>query len=618
MTNKIQLTVKQEAIVSFQNGALLVLASAGSGKTRVLTERIKHLVDSTKRKILAITFTNKASEEIKERLNTIDNIEERLFIGTFHSFCCYVLENHGNIIGYQVLPQVFSEADDRLKIIEDAIVETPTLNQYFSNLESKQRAKFKANALDIISKIKREVILDDDLEKRIKDHNVILLYYSYRDLMSSLNAIDFDDLLFLTYKLFINSPKTAALYRRNFEYICIDEAQDLNKAQYMVIRALTGNEHRNIMMVGDPKQSIYGFNGSSSVFMQKSFVEDYAPKIIELNDNFRSSRSVLSFANKIVNTPADLNNVAVNGLCEIHSFKDVCEEADWVVSKIKTCLRLEVLNDIEGKLTEDRISILARNRYLLLPIEEKLIKENINYYYKNSSNGLLFDSTSGKIFNLALQIRVNPKDYLHFEQLLALLEIDDKIYSFDEIGNRVQNELYKDIIESIAFLKDTGDNFNKIIDRLLQKIQDNSEFKMIDENELHLAYNDLLEIKKNWHNYAISTKMRSIASFRNAIALGKTVQSKKEMGIALSTVHTMKGQENDIVFLIGMDDQTFPDYRSLQKGGLELEQEKNNLYVAITRAKRYLFVTYPLSRQMPWGDIKTRKISSLLQFLNPV
>ena len=162
-------------------------------------------------------------------------------------------------------------------------------------------------------------------------------------------------------------------------------------------------------------------------------------------------------------------------------------------------------------------------------------------------------------------------------------------------------------------LKDTGDNFNKMIDHLLQKIQENLDFNMIDENELHLAYNDLLEIKKNWHNYAISTKTKSIASFRNAIALGKTVQSKKEIGIALSTVHTMKGQENDIVFLIGMDDQTFPDYRALQKGGLELEQEKNNLYVAITRAKRYLFITYPLSRQMPWGDIKTRKISSLLQ-----
>ncbi len=618
MINKIQLTAKQETIVSFQHGALLVLASAGSGKTRVLTERIKYLVNLTKRKILAITFTNKASEEIKERLNEINDIEERLFIGTFHSFCCYVLENHGNMIGYQALPQVFSEVDDRLKIIEDAIAETPTLNQYFTNLEPKERTRFKSKALDIISKIKREVILDDDLEKKINDHNVILLYYSYRDLMSSLNAIDFDDLLFLTYKLFINSPKTAALYRRNFEYICIDEAQDLNKAQYMMIRALTGDEHRNIMMVGDPKQSIYGFNGSSSLFMQKYFIEDYAPKIIELNDNFRSSKSVLSLANKIVNTSANLNNLAVNGLCEIHPFKDVCEEADWVVAKIKTYLQLEILNDIEGKLTVDRISILARNRYLLLPIEEKLIKENINYYYKSGSNGLLFDSTSGKIFNLALQIKVNPKDYLHFEQLLALLEIDDKIYSLDEIEDKIQNELYKDVIKSIAFLKDTGDNFNKIIDRLLQKIQDNSEFQTIDENELHLAYNDLLEIKKNWHNYAITTKMKSIASFRNALALGKTVQSKKETGIALSTVHTMKGQENDIVFLIGMDDQTFPDYRSLQKGGLELEQEKNNLYVAITRAKRYLFITYPLSRQMPWGDIKTRKISSLLPFLNPV
>ena len=133
-----------------------------------------------------------------------------------------------------------------------------------------------------------------------------------------------------------------------------------------------------------------------------------------------------------------------------------------------------------------------------------------------------------------------------------------------------------------------------------------------DENELHIAYSDFNEILNHWLNYEKRTLDRSLISFRNAIALGQTFANNEDKGITLSTVHTMKGQENDIVFLIGMDDMTFPDYRAIEKGGVEMQQEKNNLYVAVTRAKRYLFVTYPLSRIMPWGEVKKRVKSRLL------
>jgi len=183
--SKFELSDKQKEIVSFAKGALLVKASAGSGKTCVLTERICNLAQTTRRRILAITFTNQASEEIKKRLTEInESLLDKVFVGTFHSFCNYVLENHGSAIGYKVLPEVFSDANDREKLVERAIDETPILKQLYLTNNNNDRKKFKQNALEAISKIKRNAILDDELENIINDHNIILLYYNYRDIMN--------------------------------------------------------------------------------------------------------------------------------------------------------------------------------------------------------------------------------------------------------------------------------------------------------------------------------------------------------------------------------------------------------------------------------------------------
>lgn len=609
--SNIQLSTKQKQVASHIEGALLVLASAGSGKTRVLTERIKQLANNTKRKILAITFTNKASEEIKERLQEDSDILDRLFVGTFHSFCSNVLEKHGSAIGYTELPQVFSEMEDRLKIIEDAIMETPTLMQRYNAMDQKQRNQFKNNALEVISQIKREVILDEDLEQRVDDKDVILLYFNYNELMTSMNAIDFDDLLFLTYRLFISNPNIAALYRRNFEYICIDEAQDLNKAQYMVLRSLTSDEHRNVMLVGDPKQAIYGFNGSSSKYMDKIFIEDYNPVIIKLDENFRSARKVLELANKLIPKSSSLENVVIEGVCKILNFESVEKEANYVVSKIEQLLNSLSANDIEEEVTENRIAVLARNKYVLLPIEEKLKEKKIKYYYKSAIKGLSFDSTSGKIFNLALEVKVNPKDRLHISQLIRLVDVKDQ-QNIEDIKIHCSNALYQEILTAIIKLEEDGSNFKTTINGIISKLENKDNFTDLNDNELRIAHIDLCEIRNHWRNYERSTQTRTLGSFRNAMALGQTFQNEKNVGITLSTVHVMKGQESDIVFLVGMDDLTFPDYRAVQKGGLEMEQEKNNLYVAITRAKRHLYITYPLSRVMPWGDSKPRSKSRLL------
>ncbi len=201
-----------------------------------------------------------------------------------------------------------------------------------------------------------------------------MLYLNYRSYLKSLNAIDFDDLLLEVYRLFNTYPNIASLYRRNFEFVCVDEAQDMNKAQYMVLISLIGNNNPNIMLVGDERQCIYGFIGSDSRYMAKQFVEDYKPRIFELKENFRSSKKVLEYANRIVPNSTDLKNIVITGICEENSFYNQEEEADYVVGKIKSLTNLRNHKDIEGEITYDKITILGRTKYVLQTVADSRLR----------------------------------------------------------------------------------------------------------------------------------------------------------------------------------------------------------------------------------------------------
>ncbi|MDE6578295.1 MAG: ATP-dependent helicase [Muribaculaceae bacterium] len=612
--SKVNLSKKQNEVVVFDKGPLLVKAAAGSGKTRVLTERICSLAQKTKRKILAITFTNQASEEIRSRLSEIDeDLLNKVFVGTFHSFCAMVLENHGASIGLVEMPQVFSDMQDRLRILENAIYNTPSLKTKFVMMDNKEKQTLKIKALDAISWIKRDAVLDDQLEEYLGNdgEDLMSLYFAYRDILGSQNAIDFDDLLWYSYNLFITNHNIASLYSRSYEYICVDEAQDLNRVQYFVLRSMTFGRNNNIMLVGDPNQSIYGFNGSSADLMQKDFVKDYSPTIIILSDNYRSTKSILQFANKIIPGSASLDNIVLNGICEETQYNTVEQEAQSVVKKISNLISLRNCDEIEDVISYTNFAILARNKYVLQAVENVLSSHDIPYYYKTTSSGIEFNSQSGKAFFLGILVKANPKDSFHFSQLKDLLELKSCAQGFNELMHEFPaNSIQHAILDCLILLKDNGDNFKICLDHIIKRIEA-QDFEDSEE-ELNNAYEDFTELREHWHRYSKSSSERSLSSFRNAVALGQTSIRRQEEGIALSTVHTMKGQEKDIVFLIGMDDQTFPDYRAIQKGGFEMLQEKNNLYVAVTRARRYLFISYPLERVMPWGAVKSRLRSRLL------
>ena len=611
MIARVELSEKQKEIVFAEDGAIYVQASAGSGKTRVLTERVRYLLGRTKKKVLALTFTNRAGAEIKERLSDISKLEKRVFVGTFHGFCRSILENHGNLIGLPKMPHIFEDETDRLELVEQAIEHTPSYAGKYKTRGKKEQKNFRYSALNFISQVKRELIADYELERHTDNENIVLLYQNYQGILRAQNAIDFDDLLLLAYSLLVNYPKTAALYRRSFFAICIDEAQDLNNAQYQLLLALTHGEFTNIMMVGDPNQAIFHFNGSSPNYMAKQFVRDFNPVVVELTENYRSSKAVLSAARKIIPDAEYIVETVKEGLFEINYFEDECREAQWVVDKIKELIALKKHGDIEDEITYEKIAVLARNKYIFTRLEALLIANQLPFYYKMTPGAIRFESNLMQIFDLALRVRLNPQDRLHKQRLLSRLTIETaENMNLAAVVRLIADGLTKTLITLVTELRDDGSNIIKA----LEKLKDNLNIE--DENEKNMLFNDINALLKHWHNYAKTTDNKSLHQFKNAMALGQTHPVTQPSGITLSTVHTMKGQEFEIVFLMGMDDETFPDYRAVRSGGIEMTQEKNNLYVAFTRAKRFLYVTWPQKRKMPWGGYKTRRISRFLNSFN--
>ncbi|MEA4868956.1 ATP-dependent DNA helicase PcrA [bioreactor metagenome] len=606
--SKVNLSEKQNNIVQLDQGAFLVLASAGSGKTRVLTERVKRLSESSTGKILAITFTNKAAAEIKERLGSSDKINKNVFIGTFHSFCQSILELRFKLLGYKKMPHIFDEDSDRIELIKEAIESIPYYKEIYDDLDSKQKNQYTYNALQFISTVKRELISPDELVEESEDEELKYLFKNYQDLLRSNNAIDFDDIIKLVYDLFTNNEAVASLYRKAYSFICIDECQDLNKLQYFLLKSICGETVKNVMMVGDPNQSIYGFNGSTSTFMQQDFINDFNATVIELDENYRCSRAVIEASNILMDLDVEAKNYVIDGVFSIEALATDAEEAEYVLQKINELIELKNHPDIEGEITYERITILARNKFVFKNIEGLLTSENIPFYYKSGNSGLKFSSSSMKIFDLYFRIKINPLDRLHQKKLSDFLKVVDA-----QDSEELQKSDYpislkiKKIVDEISM-----ENIHLKIEALKEIFNDD----VSNDDERKLTLDELADFNNQLIEYKKQNIKTTLEGFKAAITLGLTKNNKiKESGVCLSTVHTMKGQESEIVFLIGMDDGTFPDYRAINKGGEELNQEKNNTYVAFTRAKRFLFVTYPEKRMMPWGDYKPRQIS---RFLNPL
>lgn len=610
---KINLSPTQQKIVDHVDGALLVNAGPGSGKTRVLIERIKKLLLIKKRsKILALTFSNLAAEEMKNRLQEDASIEEyveNVTVGTIHSFCLEIVQTRGNLIGLTQDLVLFENITDRQTVLRDVFHGDTEL---FSLLNSREKPDvFLTKCLDLISEQKKKFILPELCE--LKDP-FPRIYSGYNQYLLEQNAIDFDDILFYSYRILTENPSVSRLYTSLYHFICVDEAQDLNFAQYEVIKALCGIEYKNIMFVGDEKQSIYGFNGSDSNLMSKSFVKDFSPTEYTLNENFRSAKAIVAYANKLEQSDS-IANYYYDGELKSYSFSNEKEEAAFIIGRIEELLQ-KGHKDIEGDLSYDDFAIIARNKYVFGEIEKLLLEKDFPFFYKKTVSGIDSESDYMKVFELSMRLLINPRDIIHFRELNKLTKTqvlkDIPSNSGLELLHTVLNDsLYSTILVALSELENENFEFAKS----LQVLNDFATTTIsINSEERYLIISDIEQWKMHWKKYVgqVQREHRTLVSFRNYISLGKTQDISSDNGIALLTAHMSKGLQYEVVFVVGLTEGTFPDYRAVNSGEKEMEQEKNNMYVATTRAKRLCYLTYPRVKMMPWGEPKVQRKSRFI------
>ena len=398
--------------------------------------------------------------------------------------------------------------------------------------------------------------------------------------------------------IFLNSDEDMNLIKRVFQYAEMLKVPIFINANN---KSLLGdgqmNESKKAYSLG--LEGIPNYVESVEVAKILEFAKNFDAKIFELHENFRSSRKVIEASSKIMPI-ADkklLANTVYEGLFELIKCTDEKRESECVVDKVKELLNLGLHPEIEGKITLNKMAVLARNKYVFKNLEKILDEEKIPFYYKMTPGAIKFETDIMRIFDMKLRIKINPMDILHKLQV-------DQLET-----NIADTSIIKKIDILIDELTEDGENFKKVISELKNYLMEEN----FEDDLKKMIIDDIDELLEHWVKYAITNERKSLKQFRNYMALGKTATLHDEQGITLSTVHTMKGQEYDIVFIIGADDGTFPDYRAIKKGGIELEQEKNNLYVAFTRAKRFLYVSYPQMRMMPWGDYKSRNISRFLK-----
>lgn len=627
----IQLSAAQSAVVQSPIGnAQQVLASAGSGKTRVLTERIRHIVSRGKKDcVIAITFTNKAADEMRERLEDLEDVENRCWITTIHSVAQRIVEQYGHTIGLPAELHIYEREPDRRVVFLQALRDIgedvdASLAETDPQLK-KENEKRIQRYLDQFSVVKRELLSEKEATQRFaEDENFWEVYEGYQAGLLQGGGLDFDDLLVYAHRIFLQQPWCADVYRAKYKHVCVDEAQDLNRAQYEFLKALCGDVIKSVMMVGDPHQMIFGFNGSSNEFLVESFVRDFKPVRYVLKENYRSSQAVIGLANKLKPGSQISLEYALHGKAVIKSFPSEEDEAQWICDQVWALLEMGSHKEIEGPITLGSMVVLARNRFAFTVLQEKLKECEIPFALKKGEKKAEPLSVFGKVLDLGVRLKLNPKDWVDGRKLCETLKIqlpaswgDDGLFTALATKARKAKipmaDIQASLLEAINKLNIDEPNIPKFCADFNTVLEQQKDFEN-DEEELEKSILELREFRRCWTIFRGKGQGTSLAAFRNASALGLLSDGFVENGLTLSTVHTMKGLEKDIVFLMGMCEGVFPDYREVSSKGLE--GELNNAFVAVTRSRRWIYVTYPQMRKMPWGDQKAQRPSRFITLMS--
>ncbi|QCX34786.1 DNA helicase PcrA [Caloramator sp. E03] len=622
------LNKEQRQAVETLQGPLLILAGAGSGKTRVLTYRIANLIENGvyPGNILAITFTNKAADEMKERvINLVGDIAKNIWISTFHSACVRILRQDIEKIGYSK-DFVIYDTSDQEKIIKECLKE----------LNIDEKAMPPKDVLSKIGSFKDELIDADTYYKKygmdFKTRNIANIYKLYQSKLEKSNALDFDDIIMLTVKLFKKYDDVLNYYRRKFRYILVDEYQDTNKAQYEFVNILA-KEHRNLCVVGDDDQCLYSWRGAK-IENILDFEKDYPDvKVIKLEQNYRCTKKILDAANYVIQNnekrkPKRLwteNSQGEN--IKFYRAETGDQEAYFIVSEIK-------------KLTDNGMSlkdftVLYRTNAMSRSLEEAFVKAAVPY---RVIGGLKFyDRKEIKDLMAYLKVINNPLDSISLERIInvpkrgigqatidrlkeyansmdislyyALLDID----SIEDINKRALNSIEKFISQMNYFIMSKDKmKVSDLIDEILNVTGYINELEKDNSKESKDRIENLKEFKSAAVEFEQISDDKSLSSFLERIAL---VSDQDELNLAdavtLMTLHTAKGLEFNVVFIAGMEEGIFPHF-SARDDEDELEEERRLCYVGITRAKKLLYLTCAQSRLL-YGRQMYNDVSSFIE-----
>ena len=592
---------KQKEAVLYINGPMLVLAGAGSGKTKVLTNRIANLIDNgiSPANILAITFTNKAAKEMKDRVfNLIGNDAYMIQISTFHSLGLKILKENYEKLGYDK-NFVVIDSDDALTVIKKIMKDMNLSPQYYN-------AK---NIRNKISSAKNELMDLQSFANLEYDKNIVKIYEKYLEKLKLNNSVDFDDLLILPIRLFREYPSVLESYQERYKYILIDEYQDTNECQYIFSKMLA-KKYKNIFVVGDNDQAIYAFRGANYKNIL-NFEKDYPNcKTILLEENYRSTKTILNAANSVIKNNKlrkDKNLWSNNEEGELIKYirtDGEKEEADYVAKEIKKLIS-EGVNPVD-------IAVLYRTNAQSRVMEEACLKNNIPY--KIIGSFYFYNRKEIKDLICYLRLINNYKDDVSLLRVINVPKRKIGEKTIDNISNvaLVNNSCLFDAINSgkelefknlILDLKEKCENLS--LTEMVELVLDKSGIKQELENEKSLdseiRLENLEEFKSITKNYEEEYGVISLDDFLNEISLVSDMSEHQDGNnkVSLMTVHSVKGLEFDDVFVIGMEEGIFPHYNAINEGtNSAIEEERRLCYVAITRAKKKLWLLNAKKRML--------------------
>jgi DNA helicase-2/ATP-dependent DNA helicase PcrA len=616
----------QRRAVVHRGSPLLVVAGAGSGKTRVLTHRIAHLIatgDATPWEILAITFTNKAADEMRSRLGgLIGSVAERMWVSTFHAACVRMLRAHADRLGYRKSFTIYDDSDSR-RLVEHILRD---LNIDAKKLPARgvqaaiSGAKAELAGAGTYAQSARSVF-----ERRIAD-----VYQEYEQRLFAASAMDFDDLLLLTVRLFQSAPDVLDAYRTRFKHILVDEFQDTNRAQNEIVLMLA-EQHHNVCVVGDSDQSIFGWRGADirNIFEFEEAFPDAA--VIPLEQNYRSTKTILDAANAVIannvtRVPKELWTEGDAGDPIVrYRAEDEYDEAAWVATEIGR------LREFDG-IDYGDVAVFYRTNAQSRALEEELVRAAISYKVVGGTR--FYDRREVKDLLAYVRLLGNPSDEVSARRIvnvprrgvgdasverLARWARDNQCSFVDALEHAVEAGVTGKAVKGAAEFRGLLDELRQMVERgagpgaILETVAERTGYRAALEAE------DTIEAHSRMENIAelagAAGEYDSLDEFLESVAL---VSDSDELDaadrrVSLMTLHTAKGLEFPAVFLVGLEDGVFPHMRALEDP-LQLEEERRLCYVGITRARRQLYLTHAWSRTL-WGStshaIPSRFLSEL-------